>query len=94
MAGRYDSNPFEEEEVNPFADGGGRGKASKQSTYTGSVPPVTNSRLSPLPPEPADFYNPTAPVDIPLDSASVDAIFSELFNLHLHTFSFSCHSFT
>ncbi|KAL0442780.1 UNVERIFIED_CONTAM: Secretory carrier-associated membrane protein 1 [Sesamum latifolium] len=70
MAGRYDSNPFEEEEVNPFADGGGRGKASNQSTYTGSVPPVTNSRLSPLPPEPADFYNPTAPVDIPLDSTS------------------------
>ncbi|KAK6124331.1 hypothetical protein DH2020_041901 [Rehmannia glutinosa] len=80
MAGRYDSNPFdEEEEVNPFADGGGRGKAAGQSkfgggsfytTTTGSVPPVTNSRLSPLPPEPADFYNPTAPVDIPLDSAS------------------------
>ncbi|KAL2244470.1 secretory carrier-associated membrane protein 2 [Sesamum indicum] len=70
MAGRYDSNPFEEEEVNPFADGGGRGKTSNQSTYTGSVPPVTNSRLSPLPPEPADFYNPTAPVNIPLDSTS------------------------
>ncbi|XP_011086081.1 secretory carrier-associated membrane protein 2-like [Sesamum indicum] len=80
MAGRYDRNPFDEEdEVNPFADGGGRGKASGQSkfgggpfytTATGSVPPVTNSRLSPLPPEPADFYNPTAPVDIPLDSAA------------------------
>ncbi|KAK6149899.1 hypothetical protein DH2020_017424 [Rehmannia glutinosa] len=80
MAGRYDSNPFdEEEEVNPFADGGGRGKAAGQSKFgggsfytstTGSVPPVTNSRLSPFPPEPADFYNPTAPVDIPLDSAS------------------------
>ncbi|KAK4485216.1 hypothetical protein RD792_007846 [Penstemon davidsonii] len=52
MAGRYDRNPFDqEEEVNPFA----------------SVPPATNSRLSPLPPEPADFYNPTASVDIPLD---------------------------
>ncbi|KAL8511454.1 hypothetical protein ACS0TY_018019 [Phlomoides rotata] len=80
MAGRYDRNPFdEEEEVNPFADGGARGKASGQSKFsggsfftstTGSVPPVTNSRLSPLPPEPADFYNPTASVDIPLDSAS------------------------
>ncbi|KAK6154721.1 hypothetical protein DH2020_008969 [Rehmannia glutinosa] len=115
MAGRYDRNPFdEEEEVNPFAiveidllgkdftfladllvlacllkvsvdlrriklkDGGARGKATGQSKFsggsffstTGSVPPVTNSRLSPLPPEPADFYNPTAPVDIPLDSAS------------------------
>ncbi|KAL3643411.1 Secretory carrier-associated membrane protein 2 [Castilleja foliolosa] len=80
MAGRYDRNPFdEEEEVNPFADGGGRGKAGGQSKFgggsfytsnTGSVPPASNSRLSPLPPEPADFYNPTAPVDIPLDSAS------------------------
>ncbi|KAK6133432.1 hypothetical protein DH2020_032844 [Rehmannia glutinosa] len=79
MAGRYDRNPFdEEEEVNPFADGGARGKATGQSKFsggsffstTGSVPPVTNSRLSPLPPEPADFYNPTAPVDIPLDSTS------------------------
>ncbi|KAL0310650.1 UNVERIFIED_CONTAM: putative secretory carrier-associated membrane protein 1 [Sesamum angustifolium] len=108
MAGRYDRNPFDEDdEVNPFAvsslslwetalffvyllrdellcalrsEGGGRGKASGQSkfgggpfytTATGSVPPVTNSRLSPLPPEPADFYNPTAPVDIPLDSAAL-----------------------
>lgn len=42
---------------------------------TGSVPPATNSRLSPLPPEPADFYNPTAPVDIPLDSATVCAFY-------------------
>ncbi|KAG8385568.1 hypothetical protein BUALT_Bualt03G0058700 [Buddleja alternifolia] len=81
MAGRYDQNPFdeEEEEVNPFSDGGGRGKAGGQSTFTGgsfyttttaSAPPVTKSRLSPLPPEPADFYNPTASIDIPLDSAS------------------------
>ncbi|KAG6420623.1 hypothetical protein SASPL_117158 [Salvia splendens] len=37
---------------------------------TGSVPPAVNSRLSPLPPEPADFYNPTASVDTPLDSAT------------------------
>lgn len=37
-------------------------------TNPGSVPPASNSRLSPLPPEPADFYNPTATVDIPLDS--------------------------
>ncbi|XP_047970436.1 secretory carrier-associated membrane protein 3-like isoform X2 [Salvia hispanica] len=77
MAGHYDRNPFdEEEEVNPFSNGG-RGKASGQQfsggsfyTTSGSVPPAVNSRLSPLPPEPADFYNPTAPVDIPLDSAS------------------------
>ncbi|KAF5950324.1 hypothetical protein HYC85_012317 [Camellia sinensis] len=34
----------------------------------GSVPPATNSRLSPLPPEPAD-YDRGATVDIPLDSA-------------------------
>ncbi|XP_073273475.1 secretory carrier-associated membrane protein 1-like [Primulina huaijiensis] len=79
MAGRYDPNPFDEEEVNPFSDGGARGKGTGRSNFSGgafyttssgSVPPVTNSRLSPLPPEPADFYNPTAPVDIPLDSAA------------------------
>lgn len=57
MAGRYDRNPFdEEEEVNPFAGG--------------SVPAATNSRLSPLPHEPAGFYDRTAPIDIPLDSAT------------------------
>ncbi|KAL2541117.1 Secretory carrier-associated membrane protein 3 [Abeliophyllum distichum] len=58
---------------------GAKGKATGQSRFgggsfftsnTGSVPPATNSRLSPLPPEPADFYNPTASVDIPLDSAA------------------------
>lgn len=76
MAGRYDSNPFDEEEVNPFADHGARGKNSGQSNYgggafyttnPGSVPPAT-SRLSPLPPEPVD-YDRGATVDIPLDSA-------------------------
>ncbi|CAA7409206.1 unnamed protein product [Spirodela intermedia] len=36
----------------------------------GSVPPASNSRLSPLPPEPVDFYNDRgATVDIPLDNA-------------------------
>ncbi|XP_051125732.1 secretory carrier-associated membrane protein 2-like isoform X1 [Andrographis paniculata] len=79
MAGRYDRNPFdEEEEVNPFADGKG-GKPVNQSkffggsfttTQTHASAPVSNSRLAPLPPEPADFYNPTAPVDISLDSTS------------------------
>ncbi|XP_077254085.1 secretory carrier-associated membrane protein 1-like isoform X2 [Tasmannia lanceolata] len=55
MAGRYDTNPFDEEEVNPFA-------------HPGSVP-AANSRLSPLPPEPADFnYDRGATVDIPLDT--------------------------
>ncbi|KAL6845259.1 hypothetical protein ACP4OV_024754 [Aristida adscensionis] len=57
MAGRYDRNPFDEEDVNPFA--GGR------------VPPASNSRMSPLPHEPAGFYNDRdATVDIPLDSNS------------------------
>uniref|UniRef100_A0A1J3EEJ2 Secretory carrier-associated membrane protein n=1 Tax=Noccaea caerulescens TaxID=107243 RepID=A0A1J3EEJ2_NOCCA len=43
MAGRYDRNPFDEgEEINPFAN-------------PGSVPAASNSRLSPLPPEPAGF---------------------------------------
>ncbi|KAK2989227.1 hypothetical protein RJ640_024470 [Escallonia rubra] len=75
MASRYDANPFEEEEVNPFADQA-RGKGSGQPNYgggafymtnPGSVPPAT-SRLSPLPHEPADSYR-GATVDIPLDSA-------------------------
>ncbi|KAJ0254638.1 Secretory carrier-associated membrane protein 3 [Hirschfeldia incana] len=56
MANRYDRNPFaEEEEVNPFAN------------TAGSVPAASNSRLSPLPPEPVGFdYGRT--VDIPLDN--------------------------
>ncbi|KAK1304814.1 putative secretory carrier-associated membrane protein 1 [Acorus calamus] len=77
MAGRYDSNPFEEEDVNPFADQAGRGRGGQSTfgtgpfytTNPGSVPPATNSRLSPLPPEPADFYDRGATIDIPLDNA-------------------------
>ncbi|XWS54239.1 hypothetical protein CRYUN_Cryun10bG0073300 [Craigia yunnanensis] len=70
---RYDSNPFEEEEVNPFSDPAVR-KGSGQSNYGGGgfyttnpgiVPPAM-SRLSPLPPEP---YDRGATIDIPLDSA-------------------------
>nr|AGV54380.1 secretory carrier-associated membrane protein [Phaseolus vulgaris] len=58
MAGRYDSNPFDEEEVNPFSN-------------PGSVPAATNSRLSPLKPEPVDYnYGFGATVDIPLDSST------------------------
>ncbi|CAN6453432.1 unnamed protein product [Victoria cruziana] len=53
MAGRYDRNPFDEEEVNPFSNPGSVSSAM--------------GRLSPLPPEPADFGNAT--VDIPLDTA-------------------------
>ncbi|KMZ66382.1 Secretory carrier membrane protein [Zostera marina] len=57
MAGRYESNPFDEEEVNPFSN-------------PGRVPPAANSRLMPLPPEPADFYNDRngVTIDIPLDN--------------------------
>lgn len=79
MAGRYDSNPFDEEDVNPFADSAARGRGAGQSNYgggafyttnPGSVPPAANSRLSPLPPEPADFYNDHGPtIDIPLDNS-------------------------
>lgn len=68
MAGRYESNPFAEEEVNPFANGArGEGQSNYGGgafymTNPGSVPPA-NSKLSPLPHEPA------ATVDIPLDSS-------------------------
>ncbi|KAI4299314.1 hypothetical protein L6164_032783 [Bauhinia variegata] len=80
MAGRYDSNPFDEDEVNPFSDPAVRGKASSQSNYgggafyttnPGSVAPATNSKLAPLKPEPADFnYGFGATVDIPLDTST------------------------
>lgn len=43
----------------------------------GSVPAATNSRLSPLPHEPAGFYDRTVPVDIPLDSAAVGPIIKQ-----------------
>ncbi|KAK4746418.1 hypothetical protein SAY87_012730 [Trapa incisa] len=65
MAGRYD-NPFAEEEVNPFSDPAVRNQTS--SGYGASAPPVSNSRLSPLPPEPG-FYDRGATVDIPIDMA-------------------------
>ncbi|OMO65073.1 Secretory carrier membrane protein [Corchorus olitorius] len=86
MAGRYDQNPFaEEEEVNPFADQG-KGKASGQSRFGGglfssnpSAPPASNSRLSPLPPEPAGFnYDREATIDIPLDNASGGSQYQDL----------------
>ncbi|MQL98910.1 hypothetical protein Taro_031626 [Colocasia esculenta] len=39
-------------------------------TNPSSVPPASDSRLSPLPPEPADFYNERgATIDVPLDNA-------------------------
>ncbi|KAK7324739.1 hypothetical protein VNO77_28542 [Canavalia gladiata] len=72
--GSYDTNPFAEEEVNPFADGSSRGKASGQSSYAGGAFYTTNpggfsfgtSKLAPLPPEP---YDRGATVDIPLDNS-------------------------
>ncbi|XP_057738792.1 secretory carrier-associated membrane protein-like isoform X3 [Arachis stenosperma] len=81
MAGRYDSNPFAEEEteVNPFSDPAVRGKAPSPSSYSGgafyttnpgSVAPATNSRLKPLNPEPADYNYFGATVDIPLDAST------------------------
>ncbi|WVZ22006.1 hypothetical protein V8G54_000550 [Vigna mungo] len=100
MAGRYDSNPFDEEEVNPFAGnldvvitseifesmiieekedvcwglvGGSMTLLASPPTFInpGSVPAATNSRLSPLKPEPVDYnYGFGATVDIPLDSST------------------------
>lgn len=56
MAGRYNDNPFaEEDEVNPFSN-------------NGSVPAATNSRPYPLPHEPAGYDRGTT-VDIPLDGS-------------------------
>ncbi|KAG0477219.1 hypothetical protein HPP92_013623 [Vanilla planifolia] len=78
MAGRYDSNPFEEEDVNPFSGSSAPRKGSGQSNYEGGafymmnpgVPPASNSRPSPLPPEPVEFYNDRATtIDIPLDNS-------------------------
>ena len=40
------------------------------------VPPASHSRLSPLPPEPAGFYNYGTTVDIPIDAAAVGMGFS------------------
>jgi hypothetical protein len=68
MAGRYDSNPFdEEEEVNPFADPVVRAQAQKPSYGGGGLfDASSNSRLSPLPHEPAFSGVNDATVDIPL----------------------------
>ncbi|KAE9591765.1 hypothetical protein Lalb_Chr20g0122171 [Lupinus albus] len=55
MAGNYDTNPFAEEEVNPFSN-------------PGSVALATNSRLAPLNPEPAGYnYGYGVTIGIPLD---------------------------
>uniref|UniRef100_A0A0D6R0E1 Secretory carrier-associated membrane protein n=1 Tax=Araucaria cunninghamii TaxID=56994 RepID=A0A0D6R0E1_ARACU len=77
MARRGDPNPFDEEEVNPFSDPAVRAQISGQSKYSGGPfytthtggASGTNSKLSPLPPEPADFaYDRDVTVDIPLGS--------------------------
>ncbi|XP_073222154.1 secretory carrier-associated membrane protein 1-like isoform X2 [Cicer arietinum] len=68
----FESNPFAEEEVNPFADAP-QGKASGKSNYGGGAFYTTNpgsvssgtSKLSPLPHEPHDRGATT--VDIPLE---------------------------
>ncbi|KAF3950648.1 hypothetical protein CMV_023625 [Castanea mollissima] len=77
MAGRFEKNPFQEEqeeEVNPFSDPAVRGKASGQSNYGGGSFFTTNpgnSRLSPLPPEPAGFnFGHDATIDIPIDTTT------------------------
>ncbi|KAK9092390.1 hypothetical protein Syun_027301 [Stephania yunnanensis] len=57
MAGRFDGNPFDDDNVNPFAN-------------SGRVPPAADSRLSPLPPERTGFdYDRGATVDVSLDKA-------------------------
>ncbi|GAB2285338.1 Secretory carrier-associated membrane protein 1 [Dionaea muscipula] len=73
----FEKNPFADgEDINPFADQSARGKGSGQSSFSGgafympnpgSVPPASNSRLSPLPPEPVE-YDRGATIDIPLDN--------------------------
>ncbi|KAL8268167.1 hypothetical protein R6Q59_001965 [Mikania micrantha] len=77
MANRYDPNPFDDgDEVNPFAENGAGGKGTGKTNYSGgslyttSVPSAPNSRLSPLPHEPAEFYNDYGSVDVPLDSSA------------------------
>ncbi|KAL0406034.1 UNVERIFIED_CONTAM: putative secretory carrier-associated membrane protein 1 [Sesamum latifolium] len=68
MAGRRDVNPFDEEEVNPFADQGRGGGESNYGAGAFYMTNSSNSRLSPLPPEPVD-YDRGATVDIPLDNS-------------------------
>ncbi|KAJ8629120.1 hypothetical protein MRB53_022443 [Persea americana] len=62
MAGRYDSNPFDEENVNPFADKAAKGKSSGQSNYGGGAFYTTNPGSTF---ERAEQYD----RDIPIDNA-------------------------
>lgn len=78
MARRADPNPFEEEDVNPFSEPVVRAQISGHARYSASPgpgpfnitstggPSAPNSKLSPLPPEPADFtFDRDVSVDIP-----------------------------
>jgi hypothetical protein len=75
MAGRYDSNPFDEDEVNPFSDPNIRAQAANNTSnygggLGGSFYDSANSRLSPLPHEPLNSSGASdATVDIPLGGA-------------------------
>lgn len=56
----------------------------------GSVPPATkNSKMSPLPPEPAGFYDRGATVDIPLDTAGAKSQVCETKTIFLLLFLFT-----
>ncbi|GMJ03365.1 secretory carrier 3, Secretory carrier membrane protein 1 [Hibiscus trionum] len=63
---QHDTNPFAEEEVNPFAD-----PSDKKGTGGGGGSFFSTSRLSPLPPEP---FEPGATIDIPLDTHSTQDV--------------------
>eukprot|EP00246_Nothoceros_aenigmaticus_P007334 TRINITY_DN21054_c0_g1_i1.p1 TRINITY_DN21054_c0_g1~~TRINITY_DN21054_c0_g1_i1.p1 ORF type:complete len:304 (-),score=40.63 TRINITY_DN21054_c0_g1_i1:680-1591(-) len=72
MGSRYDSNPFDEDEVNPFSDPVVRAQAgghpSTLPAYGG--PFFEQSRLTPLPPEPASVKD--VNIDIPLGGRTQD----------------------
>ncbi|KAM7254783.1 hypothetical protein ACFE04_020024 [Oxalis oulophora] len=62
MGNRYESNPFDENEVNPFSDPAVRGKASGKSKFAGGS--FFTKKTGNVPP--SDFNNYS--VDIPLDT--------------------------
>ncbi|CAJ1956520.1 unnamed protein product [Sphenostylis stenocarpa] len=62
----YDTNPFAEDDVNPFADGGQSNRGGGAFYNTNSGRASATSKLSPLSPEP---YDRAATVDIPIGSS-------------------------
>lgn len=75
MARRADPNPFEEDDVNPFSEPAVRAQIPGKPRYSAGPfyttapggPSAANSKLSPLPPEPADFtFDRDVTVGIPL----------------------------